>query len=236
MTFYGWFSEQRVTRLGAARRDRIDRFRLAQLSRHIAPPGDMLEIGPGQGSVAQAAIADGWRYRAIEASPILAERLRRRGLDVIEAWTPPMLAADASCDVVFADQVLEHMSGVEAAKHFVAEAHRTLRPRGILFVVVPDCMKERMFFWDIDYTHSFVTTERRVRQLLYDGGFGVEAVVRSIGAATGVLRDALGAGAVLVDFPGVNTLARYTKTEELLYRVRKNLFQTLAFVARKDDS
>ena len=39
---------------------------------------------------------------------------------------------------------------------------------GVLFVVVPDYLKERAFFWDIDYTHNFVTTERRVRQLLYE--------------------------------------------------------------------
>ena len=65
-----------------------------------------------------------------------------------------------------------------------------------LFVVVPDYLKERAFFWDIDYTHNFVTTDRRVRQLLYDGGFEIAATVRSIGAATGLRRDALAAGAL----------------------------------------
>ena len=107
------------------------------------------------------------------------------GLEVIEGWAPPIRTADASCDVVYADQVLEHMSGIDSAREFVAEALRVLRPGGVLFVVVPDYLKERGFFWDVDYTHNFVTTERRVRQLLYDGGFQVERVVRSIGAATG---------------------------------------------------
>ena len=78
------------------------------------------------------------------------------------------------------------MSGIDAAREFVAEARRMLRPKGVLFVVVPDYLKEREFFWDIDYTHNFVTTERRVRQLLYDGGFDIARVVRSIGAATGL--------------------------------------------------
>ena len=32
---------------------------------------------------------------------------------------------------------------------------------------------------------------------------------------------------------GVDALSRYTRTEELLFRIRKNLFETLAFVARK---
>jgi SAM-dependent methyltransferase len=144
-----------------------------------------------------------------------------------------MRAADASCDVVYADQVLEHMSGIDAAREFVAEAHRVLRPDGVFFVVVPDYLKERTFFWDVDYTHNFVTTERRVRQLLYDGGFEVSEIVRSIGAATGVRRDLLAAGALLTNVPGLNTLSRYTGTEDLLFRVRKNLFETLEFVARK---
>jgi hypothetical protein len=38
---------------------------------------------------------------------------------------------------------------------------------------------------------------------------------------------------VLINFPGVNTLARRTGTEELLFKIRKNLFETLTFVARK---
>ena len=44
--------------------------------------------------------------------------------------------------------------------------------------------------------------ERRVRQLLYDGGFDITRVVRSIGAATGPARDALAAGALLANLPG----------------------------------
>ncbi len=80
---------------------------------------------------------------------------------------------DASTDVVYADQVLEHMTGIEQARAFTAEALRALRPGGVFFVVVPDYLKERTFFWDVDYTHNFVTTERRVRQLFNDGGFEV---------------------------------------------------------------
>ena len=193
----------------------------------------MLEIGPGHGTLALGALDAGWRYRAIEASPILIEELRRKGLEVIEGWAPPMRAPDQSCDVVYADQVLEHMTGIEAAREFVAEAKRVLKPNGVFFVVVPDYLKERTFFWDVDYTHNFVTTERRVRQLLYDGGFDIENVVRTIGAASGIRRDVLAAGALFTNLPGLNTLSRYTGTEDLLFRIRKNLFETLEFVARK---
>jgi SAM-dependent methyltransferase len=235
MSFYRDFSERQktVTDFGRARRGRTERSRLGLLMQYAQPPGDMLEIGPGKGSLALAAVEAGWRYRAVEASPILIKELREKGLEVIEGWAPPIRTSDASCDVVYADQVLEHMSGIDAAREFVAESLRVLRPRGVLFVVVPDYLKERGFFWDVDYTHNFVTTERRVKQLLYDGGFEVQRVVRSIGAATGFRRDLLAAGAVFTNLPGLDTLSRYAGAEDLLFRVRKNLFETLEFVARK---
>jgi SAM-dependent methyltransferase len=231
--FYKWFSERRLTRFGGARRLRIERGRLALLSRHAAPPGDLLEIGPGVGSLVEPLTAMGWTYRAVEASPALAAQIRARGVEVIEAWVPPFPVADGSCDVVYADQVLEHMSGIEAAHAFASEAHRALRPEGIAFIVVPDYLKERTFFWDVDYTHNFITTERRVRQLLGDHGFRIEQVVRSIGPTTGVARDLLAACSMLTNLPGLDPLSRYTGTGDLLFRVRKNLFETLAFVARK---
>ena len=233
-TFYRWFSERKLTGAGAARRRRIEEARLALVMRHASPPGDLLEIGPGHGSLAKAAVAAGWRYRGVEASSVLAETLRSEGLDVTHAWTPPIPADDVSADVLYADQVLEHMSGIDAARAFVAEARRIVRPSGVFFVVVPDYLKERGFFWDIDYTHNFITTERRVRQLLYDGGFNVTQLVRSIGLATGPARDALAAGAIAANLPGLDALSRYTRTEDWLFRIRKNLFETLAFVARKN--
>ena len=235
-TFSRTFSEKKLTSIGGARRTRIERSRLAILAKHATPPGPMLEIGPGQGTLAALAIQAGWQYSAVEPSPLLAERLRAEGLNVVQAWTPPIPAPDASCEVVYADQVLEHMSGIDAARAFVAEALRVLRPGGVVFIVVPDYLKERGFFWDIDYTHNFPTTERRVRQLLYDGGFEIEQTSRTIGTATGPARDVLAAAALLMNIPGLDALSRYTRTDELLFKIRKNLFETLTFVARKPKS
>jgi SAM-dependent methyltransferase len=232
-TFYKSFSEKTLTSYGSGRRGRIERHRLALLHRFADPRGQMFEIGPGHGSLAEQAVAAGWDYTAVEASPILVNVLKAKGLRVIEAWTPPMPMADASADVVYADQVLEHMSGIDAARAFTAEALRCLRPGGLFFVVVPDYLKEREFFWDVDYTHNFVTTERRVRQLFNDSGFQTLHVERSIGVATGIARDALAAAALLINLPGVDALSRYTGTQEFVFKVRKNLFETLTFVARK---
>jgi SAM-dependent methyltransferase len=234
--FYKSFSEKKLTRYGSSRRGKIEQHRLSLLHRYKPAPGEMFEIGPGRGTLAEQAVEAGWHYTAIEASPILVDVLRRKGLSVIESWTPPIPVADESADVVYADQVLEHMSGIDAARHFTAEAYRALRPGGVFFVVVPDYLKERTFFWDVDYTHNFVTTERRVKQLFNDNGFDILHIERSIGVATGFARDALAAGALLANVPGLDALSRHTGTEELLFKIRKNLFETLTFVARKPTS
>lgn len=231
--FYKTFSEKSLTTYGAGRRSRIERHRLSLLGRYATAPGSFFEIGPGHGTLGELAVAHGWDYTAIEASPILLDVLRNKGLKVIEAWTPPMPMVDASADVVYADQVLEHMRGIDDARQFTAEAFRSLKPGGIFFVVVPDYLKEREFFWDVDYTHNFVTTERRVRQLFNDGGFDILRVERSIGIATGLGRDLLAAAASLMNVPGIDPLSRYTGTDDFLFRIRKNLFETLTFVAQR---
>jgi SAM-dependent methyltransferase len=146
---------------------------------------------------------------------------------------PPLPAPDASCDVLHADQVLEHMPGLTEARQLTAEALRVLRPGGIFSVVVPDYLAEGTYFWDVDYTHNFVTTERRVRQLLHDGGFVIEQAVRAIGAAQGLSRELLGLAGALVRMPGTDAVARWLHLSELLFKVRKNLFTTVTFVARK---
>ena len=70
-------------------------------------------------------------------------------------------------------------------------------------------------------------------QLFNDGGFEILHIERSIGLATGLQRDLLAAAAVLINLPGVDALSRYTGTEDLVFKIRKNLFETLTFVARK---
>lgn len=232
-TFYKSFSEKSLTSYGAGRRSRIERHRLDLLHRFARPGGAFFEIGPGHGTLGELAVAAGWQYTAIEASPLLQEVLKKKGLNVIAAWTPPMPMGDATADVVYADQVLEHMRGIDDARHFTAEALRSLKPGGIFYVVVPDYLKERQFFWDVDYTHNFVTTERRVRQLFNDGGFETLHVERAIGIATGIQRDLLAAAALVINIPGVDALSRYTGTQDLVFKIRKNLFETLTFVARK---
>ena len=39
-------------------------------------------------------VASGWHYTAVETSPFLIDVLRKKGLNVLESWTPPFPMAD----------------------------------------------------------------------------------------------------------------------------------------------
>ena len=132
-TFYRTFSEKQLTSLGGARRG-ADRARRAwPPAAHATPPGPMLEIGPGRARWRRSPSKPAGDYSAVEPSPMLAERLRAAGL---ERRRRPgrrrFRGTDASYDVLYADQVLEHMSGIDAARAFTAEALRVLRPGGVV--------------------------------------------------------------------------------------------------------
>ena len=71
------------------------------------------------------------------------------------------------------------------------------------------------------------------RRIWWLGAATVCGVMCARSAGAGRRRDALAGAAVLANVPGLNTLSRWTGTEDLLFKVRKNLFETLAFVARK---
>ena len=193
----------------------------------------MVEIGPGPRHARRAGRGGRLGLHRDRGQPDPDRRAAREGAEGRQGVDAAHPGADGSADVVYADQVLEHMSGIDAARQFTAEALRALRPGGVFFVVVPDYLKERTFFWDVDYTHNFVTTERRVKQLFNDSGF--ESCMSCAASAwpPALRRDALAAAALLVNIPGVDALSRWTGHRGLLFKVRKNLFETLTFVARK---
>jgi SAM-dependent methyltransferase len=113
-------------------------------------------------------------YCCYEPSPSLARALREKGVTVREACAPPLLEPDCSQQAVIALHVLEHVRDGNEALHFFAEASRVLAPGGIFFVISPDYNDMGKLFFDVDYTHGYVTTPNRLSQLARDAGFVID--------------------------------------------------------------
>ncbi|WP_445166412.1 class I SAM-dependent methyltransferase [Mycolicibacterium sp. Dal123E01] len=108
---------------------------LANVMRHFAPQGALLDIGGGNGYVAKGLTEAGFPCVLLEPGIGGALAARARGVDpVICARLEDMGAADSSIDAAGMFDVLEHIEDEAGA---LQQVHRLLRPGGRLYLTVP---------------------------------------------------------------------------------------------------
>jgi len=136
------------------------------------PGSSILEIGPGRGVFADICLREGIDYFAIEANRQMAESLESRGAAVVKAIVPPLPELDKEFDVAVMINVMEHMNSMADALQITQQIRNVLKPSGKFVICSPDYLNWRRNFFNCDFSHSYVTTRRRLKQLLINGGFG----------------------------------------------------------------
>jgi SAM-dependent methyltransferase len=172
MAYSKYYKSRNVSGLGRKLNEYFASTVVKEVMRFSKQGDGIIEIGPGEGRVADL-LRSSYRYCAYEASPDLAVDLKKRGIEVKEAYAPPFLETDNSQQVVVATHVLEHMPSYSSARMFFSEANRVLAPGGILFIISPDFNDMGKLFFDVDYSHSFMTTPNRLSQIAKDSGLVV---------------------------------------------------------------
>ena len=120
---------------GASRCGRGDP-RLAVVLPWIGSGRDVLDLGCLDGTLGEVFARQGNRVAGIDASRGAIDKARQRGLDArLGDLNEPFPFADASFDVAFAGEVIEHVMDVDA---FAAETRRVLRPGGAFIVTTPN--------------------------------------------------------------------------------------------------
>ncbi len=158
--------------------------RRAFLLAHVTPGETVLDLGCGAGEFSAALVSAGAAPIAVD---VAAEALRRAraglaGLDT-RLWAPgePLPVPDASVDVVWAGEVIEHVADVAP---WLSEVRRVLRPRGTLLLTTPDtgprtllalALSPRRFATHFEPRSDHVRffSRRTLRELLDDLGFDV---------------------------------------------------------------
>jgi SAM-dependent methyltransferase len=104
-------------------------------SRHVPPPGTLLDVGPNIGTCLALARQRGWDAHGIEINAAAAAYCRQRGLSVrtgiLDANTYPR----SSFDVVLMGDVIEHLPDPRATMRVV---YRILKPGGVVLISTPD--------------------------------------------------------------------------------------------------
>lgn len=172
-------------------RDKLLRRRarvLLDIVGEVAPVASLLEIGPGFGLVADEARRRGIAYEAVESNALGAGMLRERGYLVHEAMVPPVPPLELDPDVALASHLIEHLPGPAAVVELLVALREALPPGGHVCLAFPDYLDRPSLFWDVDYTHTWPSTPRRVRNALGDAGFAVVSETALRGGMRGLPR------------------------------------------------
>jgi SAM-dependent methyltransferase len=173
MPFYDFKSKRPRTAIGQKIVERTTDKIFFKIRPYLKPGSHILDIGAGNGEFAERCIKNQFKYTAIEVNETYKQKLSGMGAQVIDAFVPPVPCDDNSFDYVHLSHLLEHMSTPEKALELVKEIRRVLKSNGFLCIISPDYLHSHSFFYDGDYTHSFVTTENRVIMLLVDAGYQI---------------------------------------------------------------
>ena len=107
---------------------------LARELRRMPAPGQALDIGAAGGGNTRVLQAHGWRAVALEYSDSVADVAKARGISAIRADARDLPLGSASCELVTAFDILEHIDEDYLA---AAEIARVLKPGGTALIAVP---------------------------------------------------------------------------------------------------
>ncbi len=145
------------------------------LRRTTGRPRDinLLEIGCGRGYVGLASRELGFRsYTGVEPNQKLAQYSRELlGATIHEELLPHLTSlGDESFDLVMSAHVIEHATNPYEARDWCAEMARVVRPGGYVLIVAPDVIDYKNYFWDLDWSHGYAPTPKRISQVFDDVG------------------------------------------------------------------
>lgn len=231
MPFYDYYGELPATATGQAWVRAQAAHVLSTLTSTAPQARSLFEIGPGRGIFADLCAARGLQYVALDINQRLLAATRARGHAGIRAIAPVLPVADGQFDIVFASHVIEHSPGYRDALTLLDEMRRVVRPGGLVVLIAPDYLALREDFWNCDYSHSFVTTRRRLRQIMRDSRLQLVGEQSLYGPLTGPAGQL---GGALLGSRAMGALARAIPGEvgERIYKVRLTFARALLMIGQ----
>jgi SAM-dependent methyltransferase len=123
------------------------------LDRYIRKHEYVLDIGCGEGHLAEPVLARGAKWTGLEINPRCCQVMKERGLDCICGTLETVELPGDSYDTVIASQVIEHTSD---PKSFLMNCVRLLRPGGRVLISTPNVTSRYRSRYDREWIHWFV--------------------------------------------------------------------------------
>jgi 2-polyprenyl-3-methyl-5-hydroxy-6-metoxy-1,4-benzoquinol methylase len=185
MSFYDNFTKRdKISKVGKLIVARQNNF-FIQLILKYTPKDkkyfNILEVGPGKGYFAKECKKNKFfKYVAIEANQKIYKELKRQGFLVFNKKAPP-IQLNSTFDVIFMNQVIEHMQDRSEVLQLFKECKIKLNKNGILIISTPDIRYFKEDFFACDYTHQFPFSLYSLKQVFVDFDFKIKyAEVKTI--------------------------------------------------------
>jgi SAM-dependent methyltransferase len=199
----------------------------------IEPQHSVLEIGPGRGVFADICLEKGIEYFAVEPNEQMAASLEKRRANVTRAMVPPLPDLAKEFDVVVMINAMEHMNGMQDALQLTGQIRDVLKPKGKLVICSPDYLNLRHNFFNCDFSHNYVTTRRRLRQLLLSADFENIKSCYLSGPLTGFICFVVSAFAGRLPFGALNAWFPDNKVFYKLYKIQLTFSRKVLILAEK---
>lgn len=130
----------------------------------------VLEVGPGKGYFFAACkkYKNKIEYTAIDRNEKILNILGIKNKYLAEMPNFPKI--NKKYDVIYISYVAEHLKNGREVYEMVENCKNNLKNDGRLILFTPDVMKQKMEFWNIDYTHIYPTTKRNLTMILNEAG------------------------------------------------------------------
>jgi SAM-dependent methyltransferase len=233
MSFYEHFSKRERNKRGIRLKKNFAAKVMKLSQKYCNNINSIMEIGPGDGYIADLSKNANIKYLGFEASIELSDSLKARGFDILQQFVPPLPKNIGQYSVCIALHVFEHMDDFKKASQLLQDIYKNLQPGGLIIIACPDYYRWGKFFFDCDYTHSIPFTMRTLNQLIVNERFEVVFKNYYVGNAIGTRFLPLPA---LMKFLYADWMNRLISPDNnLLYRLFLTFLPNLLFIAKKPE-
>jgi SAM-dependent methyltransferase len=182
-------------------------------------------------------------YLALEQNPNIRSFLEERHITVKDWNVPKIPLEDNTVDYVLSAPFIEHLPTYIDALNLLVEIKRVLKRNGRVLLVVPNYLSLKTIFFE-DYKHGWVTTKKRMIDMLQECNFEIRSCRYTIGwitmrmnPLTAILRFGISAVFAILRLHFIDRFLETIKMAGFSNKFKKTVFELIVIEAEvgKDD-
>lgn len=198
----------------------------------------ILDLNPGTEGIWKEIDLSEVQYLALEQNPYVRSLLEDHNISVMDWKVPRIPLPDGSVDYALSTPFIEHLPTYVDAINFLIEVRRILRPGGKILLIVPNYLSQKEIFFE-DYKHGWVTTKKRIKDMLLDCHYEILGCRYTIGwitmrmnPLTAFLRFWISIVFAMLRLNIVERLMEFFKLDILGNKIKKTFFELIVVEAR----